>query len=144
MFFEKIFGKKISETAKESEKNNIQNEDDDFLDPFLLIIEWNENNLQLRGILKSTITNQIEGFLGVTPFRSYDSDHNGNLNLRIRSNSIFLISDAHIIQKHQIAVNIIGHLNRTYFQGANVTLGTVYLVRATRKDVFEISEYNVM
>lgn len=131
--------KKIFRTAKEkSEKNNTLTEDDDFLDLFLLIIEWNDTNLQQRRILKAAITNgmswklliysvfmcssnicflgsEIGGFVGVNPFRANASNHNGNVNASTLSNSVFLIRDTNATQKHQTAVDIVEHLRQTYF-----------------------------
>lgn len=45
----------------EKAKQELQTEDEEdcYLNLVLLIIEWNEQNLQLRGILKATVANRM-------------------------------------------------------------------------------------
>ncbi|RHZ90039.1 hypothetical protein Glove_9g69 [Diversispora epigaea] len=154
--FEKIFSKKIPEslnkfnletqkniveifrTAKENIEKNNPTEDDDFLDPLLLIIEWNENNLQQRRILKATITNAFvfwirnQWICRSYPFNLNVANYNGTVNATTLSNAIFIIRDSNAVQKHQIAVGIIEHLVRTYLQGAGAnTLGTQFEERVS-------------
>lgn len=43
------------------------------------------------------------------------------------------------VEKQQVASDITTFLRQTYWRGPNNELGKVYIVRATRKDIFEVT-----
>ncbi|CAG8834789.1 32171_t:CDS:2 [Gigaspora margarita] len=97
----------------------------------LLIIEWDENGLQQRGIQKTAIINAIRGVQGCQLFPQ---------NAQLPSDSIFYIVDTPNIQAQQIVENIAYTLRGTYAQRGVPTLGRVYVVVAERKGAFKVTE----
>jgi hypothetical protein len=58
--FEPSIGRLIYEQfTKEKQMYNKEDKEDSYLDPILYVIEWNEQNLQNRAILKATIVNRM-------------------------------------------------------------------------------------
>ncbi|CAG8448938.1 23110_t:CDS:2 [Cetraspora pellucida] len=102
-------------------KQELQTEDEDcYLDLILLIIEWNEQNLQRRGILKATVANQIQGFIGVSPLQVINQNLNvGIVNAGIPSNTIFHLIDIPPVEKQQVASDITTFLRSNYWQGTS-------------------------
>ena len=68
--FESSTQKIIMNCFKESKKHVQEDDEDSYLDPFLLIIEWEEGNLLQRGIPKETIVNRMScsKIINIMPF----------------------------------------------------------------------------
>ena len=58
------------------------------------------------------------------------------------SDSVFCLVDEPPVEKQQVASDITAFLRETYWQGSNNELGKIYIIRATRKDIFEIRGWN--
>ncbi|CAG8549461.1 2642_t:CDS:2, partial [Gigaspora rosea] len=102
--------------------------DDYYIDPKLLIVEWDDNGLRQRNINKNNIATAIRTFRGVRPV----SD--------ILANLVFCIFDAPPVENQQIAQDIIAYLRQTYYQANQPSLGRVFKIMATAKGKFEIQE----
>ncbi|RHZ75337.1 hypothetical protein Glove_216g17 [Diversispora epigaea] len=116
----------------DAKENYNEPEEDLLLDPLLFIIEWVDIGLQQRQISKTNIINQILSVPGCQSLTV--TDPVAGIHFQTQSESIFQIVDTHIAEKVQTAVCIMKFLRRTYGQQRNMTLGKVYLVRATRKE----------
>lgn len=152
----------IIKLIEDAKGNDNEPEEDPLLDPLIFIIEWVDANLQQRQISKTNIINRMFKIIKsyflyflyfLTLFGSEiirvpgcqsltTTDPVVGTQFQTQSESIFQIVDTRIAGKTQTAASIMAFLRRTYGQQQNVTLGKVYWVRATRKDIFEITEFD--
>ncbi|CAG8567350.1 15366_t:CDS:2 [Gigaspora margarita] len=116
--------------------------DDYYIDPMLLIVEWDDNGLIQRNINKNNITTAIRSFRGVRPISDLFSNLGGGVIVANPSDSIFCVFDAPPIENQQITQDLIGYLRQTYYQANQPALGRVFDIKATVKGKFEIREHH--
>ncbi|CAG8664173.1 36154_t:CDS:2 [Racocetra persica] len=114
--------------------------DDYYIDPMLLIVEWNDNGLRQRNINKNTITTVIRRFPGIRPISDVLAT-GGGIIASNPSESIFCVFDAPPAENQQITQGLIAHLRQTYYQANQTSLGRVFDIKATVKGKFEIREH---
>ncbi|RIB03086.1 hypothetical protein C2G38_817195 [Gigaspora rosea] len=115
--------------------------DDYYIDPKLLIVEWNDNGLGLRNINKNNIATAIRSFRGVRPISDILANLGGGVIAHNPSDSMFCIFDAPPVENQQIIQSIIAYLAQTYYQVNQPSLGRMFEIVATVKGKFEIREH---
>ncbi|CAG8811494.1 10392_t:CDS:2, partial [Gigaspora rosea] len=123
-----------------NDRNDPEEADDYYIDPLLLVIEWDDNAIRNRGILKNNIITIIQGFNGCQRLQLNITTNVGTNNVA-PSESIFVITDTQVGSKRQIIKDIVLLLRQTYFQRGILSMGRVYEVEATRKGAFDVSEF---
>ncbi|RIB07887.1 hypothetical protein C2G38_2112499 [Gigaspora rosea] len=123
-----------------NDRNDPEEADDYYIDPLLLVIEWDDNAIRNRGIQKNNVIAVIQGFNGYQPLQRNITTNVGTNNVT-PSESIFVITDTRVSGKRQIAEDIVLLLRQMYFQRGVVSMGRVYEVEATRKGVFDVKEF---
>ncbi|CAJ0625362.1 11624_t:CDS:2 [Entrophospora sp. SA101] len=111
--------------------------EDDDLDPWIMVVEWNGNGLLQRGIPKNTIITRIcDNY--PTSVRQFLPTHSATPAIApTLSESLFYADGPHVFQK---CYNIVEDLQRQYLFRNVPSLGRVYLVSATRANVADILE----
>ncbi|CAG8707936.1 2466_t:CDS:2, partial [Racocetra persica] len=74
---------------------------DDYIDPMLLIVEWNDNGPRQQNINKNNITNVIQRFPGIRPISDILTTGGGVVTSN-PSESIFCVFDAPPAENQQI------------------------------------------
>ncbi|CAH1768963.1 17812_t:CDS:2 [Entrophospora sp. SA101] len=126
--------------AKKNNNDNLEEVEDTYIDPLLLVIEWNDAGFQNRNFQKTNVVAIIQAFDGCQQVKPDQAYHVGNT-IVSPSQSIFSVSDTRTHCKAQLAEDIVSELRELYFQRNRASLGRVYEVQATKKGVFEIREH---
>ncbi|CAG8788208.1 20086_t:CDS:2, partial [Dentiscutata erythropus] len=101
---------------------------DAYIDPMLLIVEWNHNGLRQQNINKNYIANVIRRFPGVRPISDILTSGGGMISSN-PSESIFCVFGALPAENQHITEDLIDYLRQTYYQVNQTSLGRVFNIK---------------